>query len=134
MTNYSNYQLSMCKIYYLMIYADGDLTEDEYETGKRILKEEGIFIESLDIDVLIKFQALTRQEQIQDCENGLRALEPSEQVNCVAWMCILAESDWNMSKTESTIYDYFLKTLNLSWADIGLAQSEMNKKGILNRS
>ena len=74
----------MCKIYYLMIYADGDLTEDEYETGKRILNAEGIFIDNLETDVLIRFQAMTRQEQIKDFENCLRALDLNEQIKCVA--------------------------------------------------
>jgi uncharacterized tellurite resistance protein B-like protein len=131
MTEYNSYQIAMCKIYYLTIYADGDLTEDEYETGKRILKDEGITIDSLDIDVLRQFQTLVRQDQIKDCEHSLRELTRNEQVKCIAWMCLLAESDWVMSKPESAIYEYFLKALDLSLSEISLEQSEMNKKSIL---
>ncbi len=121
----------MCKIYYLTIYADCDLTDDEYETGQRILKEEDIIIESLNIEVLNKFQALERHEQMADCEACLRELTREEQVKCVAWMCLLAESDWVLSHTERDICEYFTKALNLSLAEISLAQSDMNHKSIL---
>ncbi|NOS93489.1 MAG: hypothetical protein HOP30_16330 [Cyclobacteriaceae bacterium] len=131
MNEYNPYQIAMCKIYYLTIYADGDLTDDEYETGKRILKEEGIIIDNLNIDSLVKFQALTRQEQINDCEMCLRELSRQEQVKCIAWMCLLAESDWVLSNPERAIYEHFTQVLNLTLAEISLAQSEMNRKSVL---
>ena len=68
MRNDSNYMLAMCKIYYLLIYSHGDLTEDEFETGKGILMEEGIFVDSLELGELTKFLAMTKQEQMQDIQ------------------------------------------------------------------
>lgn len=128
---YNNFQITLCKIYYLTIYADGDLTDDEYDTGKRILKDEGIIVDDLNIDVLIRFQGLSRQEQITDCEKSLRELPRHKQVKCIAWMCLLAESDWELSNSECTIYEYFTNVLNLTLAEISLAQSDMNRKNIL---
>jgi uncharacterized tellurite resistance protein B-like protein len=131
MNEYNNYQIAMCKIYYLTIYADGDLTDDEYDTGKRILKDEGIVIDNLNIESLINFQALTRQEQIHDCELSLRELPRHEQVKCIAWMCLLAESDWVLSNPERAIYEYFTQALNLTLTEISIAQSDMNRKSVL---
>ena len=46
------YAQTICRLYYLMIHADGDVTESEWRVGNQIMKLEGLADEMLGFEGL----------------------------------------------------------------------------------
>lgn len=114
-------------LYYLVICADGKISEKELALGKKMIKAEG-FDENKFQLTLESFKLKERTGLYSDCLAGLKGLDKERQIRCISWMCVIANSDGFMDKEEWVlIYKIYNTELNLTLDDIMKTQRELNK-------
>jgi len=122
-----NYSSILTNLYYLLIYADGDVNAKELASVRQMLK-----IESLDeVDFNAQLNLLSGKDRDQiyrQAVAGLKALSHVQQIRVVAWMCVVANADGFMERTEwQLIYKIYHKELALPLNEIFTVQKELNK-------
>jgi uncharacterized tellurite resistance protein B-like protein len=114
-------------LYYLVICADGTISEKELILGKKMIKAEG-FDENKFHTALESFKVKDQTLLYADCLIGLKKLDQQKQIRCISWMCVIANSDGFMDKEEWVlIYKIYNTELNLSLDEIMKTQRELNK-------
>jgi uncharacterized tellurite resistance protein B-like protein len=121
-----NYKTILTNLYYLLIQADGHVSEGEIALGKRMVSAEGIreveFKTQLDL-LKMKHKSVIYTE----CLVGIKKLNRQQQIRSIAWLCVIANADGFMDKTEwQFIYKIYHKELNLPLNDIMKVQKELN--------
>lgn len=108
-----NFKSIIIRLYYMLIYSDGKVNDGEISSGKRMIQSEGIseqeFMIQLD-SLKGKDTAVIYRETLTE----LKRLKPERQIRCIAWLCVLANSDGFMDRTEwQFIYKIYHKELQL---------------------
>jgi uncharacterized tellurite resistance protein B-like protein len=108
-----NFKSIIIRLYYMLIYSDGKVNDGEISSGKRMIQSEGIseqeFMIQLD-SLKGKDTAVIYRETLIE----LKRLKPERQIRCIAWLCVLANSDGFMDRTEwQFIYKIYHKELQL---------------------
>jgi uncharacterized tellurite resistance protein B-like protein len=112
-------------LYYLLIYADGNVNEKEVSLGKQMAKIEGLDSFETRIEAL---KENTPPNLLANSINSLKKLERKQQIRCIAWMCVIANSDGFMDKEEwGLIYKIYNNELGLTLNEIMETQKELNK-------
>jgi uncharacterized tellurite resistance protein B-like protein len=121
-----NFKSIMTTLYYLLIYADGKVNEREISLGKKMMTAEGFDEKGLETGMEL-LKAKDKSALLTDCIIGLKKLDVKAQVRCIAWLCVLANSDGFMDKEEWVlIYKIYHTELKLSLDDIMKTQKELN--------
>ena len=115
------------QLYYLLIYADGKVNDREISLGKKMMTAEGMdditFERQLD-----GLKGKDPQALLRDCIVSLRKLDAKQQTRCIAWMCVIANSDGFMDKEEwILIYKIYHTELRLSLDEIMKTQKDLNR-------
>lgn len=114
-------------LYYLLIYADGKVNEREISLGKKMMAAEGLE-ESQFERLMESLKTKNTTTLLKECVEALRKLDAPQQIRCIAWMCVIANSDGFMDKDEWVlIYKIYHTELKLSLDDIMKTQKELNK-------
>jgi uncharacterized tellurite resistance protein B-like protein len=114
-------------LYYLLIYADGKVNEREIQLGKKMMQEEGMDEHSFE-KALEQLKGKDTSVLLKDCIVNLKKLNVQQQVRCIAWMCVIANSDGFMDKEEwILIYRLYHTELKLSLDEIMKTQKDLNK-------
>jgi uncharacterized tellurite resistance protein B-like protein len=123
-----NYNTLIARLYFLLVYADGNVNEKEVAIAKQMAKVEGLNEGEFDVQLkLLK----TKDKELLFTESvmGLKQLNYKQQVRIIAWMCVIANADGFMDRGEwQLIYKIYHKELNLPLHDIFAVQKELNKK------
>lgn len=120
-----DYQSAIIQLYYLLIYADGNVNEKEILLGKQMSLIEGI--DSFD-SKLETLKSNASPNLLPNSLSLLRKLDRKQQIRCIAWMCVIANSDGFMDKEEwALIYKIYNTELGLNLSEIMEAQKELNK-------
>jgi len=123
-----DYQSTLCKLFHLVICADGVVSESEINVGKQIMKIEGLDESAMETE-LLNNQPYIKEELRRECIDGIRLLSRDKQLRCMAWMCVIADIDWIVNKDEwDLIHDLYSTTLKLPLSEIVSLQCELNKK------
>lgn len=113
------------QLYYLLIYADGNVNEKEVALGKQMAKIE--HIDSFE-SKLEKLKENKTTNLLAASINTLKKLDRKLQIRSIAWMCVIANSDGFMDKEEwALIYKIYHTELDLTLNEIMEAQKELNK-------
>lgn len=101
------------RLYYMLIYSDGKVNDGEVSLGKRMIQAEGIseseFVFQLD-SLNGRDVAIIYKETLAE----LKRLKTDRQIRCIAWLCVLANSDGFMDRAEwQFIYKIYHKELQL---------------------
>jgi uncharacterized tellurite resistance protein B-like protein len=121
------YAQTICRLYYLMIHADGDVTDSEWRVGKQIMKLEGFADEMLETE-FAHCRSLSKTELMDLCIASLNRLTVEHQIRSLAWMYIVSEIDWAVDKNERLVIDQILaSTVKLPHSEIALVESELSK-------
>lgn len=122
-----NYSTILTNLYYLLIYADGSVNEKEVACIKQMIKIEGLSERDFQAQMLVlpsKDQSLLFAETVA----GLKRLSKAQQVRVVAWMCVVANADGFMERSEwQFIYRVYHKELALPLNEIFAVQKELNR-------
>lgn len=115
------------KLYYLLTYADGEVHKKEVEMGEKMLWHEAINSNNFDDDVkFLKEQ--DREKVLDECIVELKKFNKNDQINCLAWMCLIANADGFMDKNEwQLIYTLYHKHLGLELNDVMKRQKELHQ-------
>jgi uncharacterized tellurite resistance protein B-like protein len=122
-----DYSSTIIGLYYLIICADGEITDKELDLGKKVVKAEGFDESRFEISLSV-FKAADKEKLYEDCIEGLKKLSPTLQIRCISWMCVIANSDGFMDKREwELIYKIYHIELSLQLDDIMKTQRGLNK-------
>ncbi|GHN00639.1 hypothetical protein WSM22_21280 [Cytophagales bacterium WSM2-2] len=120
-----NLKSALIKLYFLLVHADGEFNDREVALGIQMAKTEGIneveFKATLD-SLLKRTSANIQAEGIEE----IKKLDHAKQIRCVAWLCVVANADGFMDKTEwQFIYKIYHKELGLNLDEIMKVQKEL---------
>jgi uncharacterized tellurite resistance protein B-like protein len=122
-----NYKSILTQLYYILIYADGHVNDHERSSGKGLVKIEGLDEE----EFRTQMELLKSKDQtslLADCIKGLKAMSRFQQIRIIAWLCVVANGDGFMDKTEwELIYRIYHKELGLPLEEIFKVQKELNR-------
>jgi uncharacterized tellurite resistance protein B-like protein len=122
-----NYQLVICKLYYLLAYADGSINDKEAAVAKQMIKAESISDDYFNLQIKL-LNSRDKGSLYIECVQELRKLDEKNQVKIVAWMCVVANADGFMDRAEwQLIYKIYHKELGLPLNEIFSVQKELNK-------
>ncbi|MEP6737031.1 MAG: TerB family tellurite resistance protein [Chryseolinea sp.] len=123
-----NYKGVIVKLYYQLINSDGKVNEHEVSLGKKMMEVEKISVSDFHY-YLESFKKKDLPVIYKETISDLKRLTLEQQVRCLAWLCVLANSDGFMDKAEwQFIYKIYHKELNLPLAEIMEVQKELVKK------
>lgn len=118
---------TLSNLYFLLIHADGNVSENEITRGKQMMLAEGID-ESQFNRLTDSLKVKNRLEIYQECVTGLRKLDTKSQIRSIAWLCVIANADGFMAKEEwMLIYKIYQTELNLKLDDIMKVQKDLNR-------
>lgn len=113
------------KLYFLLTHVDGEVHTKEVEMGEKMMWHEAINQDHFGDDV----RALSAQDPediFQECIAELSKFNKNDQVNALAWMCLIANADGFMDKNEwQLIYRIYHKHLDLELNEIMQRQKEL---------
>jgi uncharacterized tellurite resistance protein B-like protein len=122
-----NYQLVICKLYYLLAYADGSINDKEAAVAKQMIKTESISDDYFNLQIKL-LNSRDKGILYSECVQELRKLDEKNQIKIVAWMCVVANADGFMDRAEwQLIYKIYHKELGLPLNEIFSVQKELNK-------
>jgi uncharacterized tellurite resistance protein B-like protein len=122
-----DYHSIISGLYYLLIGADGQVNEKELLLGKKMVAAEGLE-EPKFISAIEQFKSTDKTLLYNNCVASLKKLDKESQIRCVAWLCVIANSDGFMDKQEWVlIYKIYHNELHLSLDDVMKTQRELNK-------
>lgn len=115
------------KLYYLLTHADGEVHKKEVEMGEKMLWHQSLNREKFNEEL----EELSRRDAesiFNECLTELEGFNKNDQINCLAWMCLIANADGFMDKNEwQLIYKLYHKHLDLELNEIMQRQKELNQ-------
>lgn len=115
------------KLYYLLTHADGEVHEKEKEVGEKMLWHEAKSKDNFN-EQLSLLEQTDNEVIFEESINELRKFDKNDQINCLAWMCLIANADGFMDKNEwQLIYDIYHKKLSLNLSEITARQKELHQ-------
>ena len=122
-----NFKTVIIRLYYMLISSDGKVNQGEISLGKKMIEAEGITNNEFNSQL----ESLKNKDTAaiyKECLADLKKLKPELQIRSIAWMCVLANSDGFMDKSEwQFIYKIYHKELNLPLDNIMEVQKELAK-------
>lgn len=111
----------------MLIYSDGKVNQGEVSLGQKMIQAEGIS----ESEFQAQLETLKTKDTstiYKECLSDLKRLKPESQIRGIAWMCVLANSDGFMDKSEwQFIYKIYHKELHLPLDSIMEVQKELAK-------
>lgn len=122
-----NYNTLITRMYFLIAYADGSFDQKEIQMGKQL-----VITENLDeIEFNVQMQRLKnsdRDQLLAESVLAIKNLDYQQQVRIIAWMCVVANADGFMDRSEwQMIYKIYHKELGLPLHDIFAIQKQLNQ-------
>jgi len=117
----------LARLYFMLVRADNKLNERELAIGMQMISCEGISESGFNKELALlegKPSSLLYEEAI----SGLKRLDTTLQIRCIAWMCVIANADGFMDQKEwQFIYRVYHKELKLPLDEIMKVQNELLK-------
>lgn len=121
------YQTTLINLYYLLIHADGVVDEREIATGHQLIAFEGMSDREFDRQMEL-LKSKSKDVVLEESIAGLKKLERIHQIRCIAWLCVAANADGFMDRSEwQFIYKLYHKQLNLPLDEILALQKELSR-------
>lgn len=113
------------KLYFLLTQADGEVHSKEIEMGEKMMWHEAINQDQFSEDIRVLYTQ-NHESIFQECVTELLKFNKNDQVNVMAWMCLIANADGFMDKDEwQLIYRIYHKHLDLELNEIMQRQKEL---------
>jgi tellurite resistance protein len=117
----------LTNLYFTLIWSDGEVNEKEISYGRKMAEivgiEEAVFLSRTKNNV-----AQYSGESLTELITSMRMLTREEQIQCIAWLCVIANADGFMDKTEwQVIYRIYYKELQLPLDEIMQMQKTLNR-------
>ncbi|HPH47034.1 MAG TPA: hypothetical protein PLJ60_02720 [Chryseolinea sp.] len=121
-----DYKSTLTGLYHLLILADNSVNEKELAFGKEMLKIEGIAEATFNAQ-METLKTKDNKTLLSECIAGLKKLDKTKQIRCLAWLSVIANSDGFMDKEEwELIYKIYHTELSLPLNEIMKTQKDLN--------
>lgn len=115
------------KLYFLLTHADGEVHKKEEEMGDKMMWHLSMNKDNFNSQ-LEELSMYDRDMIFNDCIKELKTFDKNDQINCLAWMCLIANADGFMDKNEwDLIYRLYHKHLSLDLPEITARQKELHR-------
>src|SRR5688572_33280729 len=122
-----NYKSILTQLYFILIYADGQVNDDERASGNNLVQIEKLDQEEFKVQLEL-LKSKNPKTLLADCINSLKRLDRTQQIRIIAWLCVVANGDGFMDKTEwQLIYKLYHKELGLPLEEIFKVQKAINR-------
>jgi uncharacterized tellurite resistance protein B-like protein len=122
-----NYTAIIARLYFMLIYADGNVNEKEIALAKQMILAEGLKADEFFLQ-MESLKSIDSARLFSDAISALKKLDQKQQIRLVAWLCVLANADGFMERTEwQFIYKIYHKELGLPLNEIFAVQKDLNK-------
>lgn len=122
-----NYNSIITRLYFLLVHVDGVVNENEKAAAKQMIKAEDLVEEEFSVQM----QLLKGKDEsilFDECISALKNLDQKQQIRLVAWLCVVANADGFMDRTEwQLIYRVYHKELSLPLHEIFKVQKDLNR-------
>src|SRR5688572_17673271 len=123
-----SYKTILTQLYFILIYADGHVNEHEQSSGKNLVKAEGLEEEEFKVQLEL-LKSKSKPVVLEDCIKALKKLDRNQQIRMIAWLCVVANGDGFMDRSEwQIIYKIYHKELHLPLDEIFKVQKELNRQ------
>lgn len=120
-----NFKEVLTRLYFILICSDGNVNEKEVSYGRKMVEAEGIDEKYFFSQIKI-LEVNNQHELLPDAVVGIKKLSRTEQIRCIAWLCVIANADGFMDKAEwQLIYKIYHKELNLPLDEIMKVQKTL---------
>jgi uncharacterized tellurite resistance protein B-like protein len=120
-----NFKEVLTRLYFILICSDGNVNEKEVSYGRKMVEAEGIDEKYFFSQIKI-LEVNNQHELLPEAIAGIKKLSRQEQIRCIAWLCVIANSDGFMDKAEwQMIYKIYHKELNLPLDEIMKVQKTL---------
>jgi uncharacterized tellurite resistance protein B-like protein len=121
---YNTVLIDLC---YLLSWVDGVITDKEKEAGLAMASHEGI-PESIYDQRIKQLSDSDKDFVLEKALSGIKKLDRDSQINIIAWVTLIANTDGFMAEEEWLfIYRIYCTELKLDLKDILARQKELNK-------
>jgi|SRR5579859_1613635 len=116
---------TLIKLYHLLVNADGNVNDREIAAGQQMIKAEGIT--EFDFNrILDSTKKRTTGVVYSECLEELKNMSHEDQLRCIAWLCVIANADGFMDKSEwHFIYKLYHTELALQLDEIMKKQKKL---------
>ena len=122
-----SYDTLITRMYFLIAFADGHFDQKEVQMGKQLVKSESLDEAEFNVQLHL-LKTRDRAQLLAESIDALKKLDVKSQVRIVAWMCVVANADGFMDRSEwQLIYEIYHKELSLPLHDIFAIQKELNR-------
>jgi len=122
-----NYSSIITNLYFMLIIADGKISDKEIASGDQMINIEAIN----ETEFKVQMEGLKSKDQtalLSECLSGLRKLSRAQQIRIIAWLCVVANADGFMDRAEwQLIYRIYHKELDLPLEEIFKVQKELGR-------
>ena len=120
-----NFKEVLTRLYFILICADGHVNEKEVSYGRKMVEAEGID-EAYFFSQIKLLEVNNQQGLLPEAITGLKKLNRDDQIRCIAWLCVIANADGFMDKSEwQMIYKLYHKELQLPLDEIMKVQKTL---------
>jgi uncharacterized tellurite resistance protein B-like protein len=120
-----NFKEVLTRLYFILICSDGNVNEKEVSYGRKMVEAEGIDEKYFFSQIKI-LEVNNQQELLPEAIAGIKKLSRQDQIRCIAWLCVIANSDGFMDKAEwQMIYKIYHKELSLPLDEIMKVQKTL---------
>ncbi|HEY0653140.1 MAG TPA: TerB family tellurite resistance protein [Chryseosolibacter sp.] len=122
------YNTLLTRLYFLLVYADGSVNDKELSTARQMVRVEGFNEEEFNAQIKL-LKSKDKDGLYAETMMALKQVSLKDQVRIIAWMCVIANADGFMDRSEwQLIYKIYHKELNLPLHLIFAVQKELNRK------
>lgn len=120
------YASAICLFYYLITYSDKKVSQTEVSLKEKIATIEKFDMSHFEHQFLV-YSENDRTTVFNKCITDLKELEDFEQIQILAWMFVVSDSDDDFSGEEWSIIQDALNILDLSLSQILITERSLNK-------
>src|ERR1043165_2458619 len=122
-----SYKTILTQLFFVLIYADGHVNDHERYSGKNLTRLEGLDEDDFNVQLEL-LKSKDKPTMLVDCVKALKKLQRDQQIRIIAWLCVVANGDGFMDRTEwQIIYKIYHKELGLPLEEIFKVQKELNR-------
>ena len=122
-----NYNAVITKLYFLLIHADGKVNEREISLGQQMVSSEAIDADEFKVEMVL-LKSRDAAKIYSDSLAGIKKLDREKQIRIIAWLCLVANGDGFMDRTEwQFIYKLYHNELHLPLDEVMSKQKELNR-------
>lgn len=124
--SHANFLIAISNLIHLVINADKNVSPKEIAVSNKMVDVEKLPREEFEARMAL-LKSLDNEEILRDGISRLRKLSAQDQIKCIAWLCIIANSDGFMATEEwQLIYQIYHKELNHDQKEIMEMQRQLN--------